>query len=320
MTVIRPSDAKVQSIDIAVLVPCFNEEVAIGRVIDDFRAALPGARIYVYDNNSKDRTAEVAVSHGAIVRSETYQGKGNVIRRMFADIEADVYVMVDGDATYEAEAAPKMVEHLLAHHLDMVNGARVADKEKAYRPGHRFGNRLFTTIVSTIFGDRIQDLLSGYRVLSRRYVKSFPALSRGFEIETELTVHALELLLPIAEIPTRYVDRPEGSESKLSTFRDGWRILITILTLLKEEKPLPFFGGIALVCALFSVAIFIPVLITFLDTGLVPRLPTVVLSTGLMLMAVVNLFSGLILDSVARGRRELKRLSYLYHPATTRRS
>jgi len=300
---------------IAVLVPCYNEEAAIGRVVRDFRAVLPDATIYVYDNNSRDRTAEVAAEAGAIVRRETLQGKGNVVRRMFADVEADIYVMVDGDDTYHAPSAPALIQKLIDEQLDMVNGARVTEIEAAYRPGHRFGNLLLTSLVTFVFGRRTADMLSGYRVFSRRFVKSFPTLVAGFEIETELTVHALELRMPIAEVATPYKDRPPGSVSKLSTFRDGFRILFMIGKLVKEERPLEFFSIAAAALMVASVIIATPVVLTFLETGLVPRLPTAVLSTGLMILAFLAVACGLILETVTRGRRELKRLAYLTHPA-----
>lgn len=306
--------------DIAVLVPCYNEETAIPKVIADFRQALPNATIYVYDNNSKDRTVEVAKAAGAVVRREPLQGKGNVVRRMFADIEADIYVLVDGDATYDAASAPKMIQALLDGPLDMVNGSRVTDIEKAYRPGHRFGNWMLTTMVAQIFGNRITDMLSGYRVMSRRYVKSFPALSVGFETETELTVHALELRMPIAEIATPYKDRPPGSVSKLSTFRDGFRILWTIIVLVKEERPIQFFSLFALLVAVIASFLIAPIILEFLRTGLVPRLPTAVLSMGLMILAFLSLTCGLVLDTVTRGRREMKRMRYLNIPAPGNRS
>ncbi len=296
---------------IAVLVPCYNEEASIGAVVADFRAALPGAIVHVYDNNSRDRTIEVARAAGAVVRTEPLQGKGNVVRRMFADIEADIYVLVDGDATYDAASAPAMVARLLDHQLDMVNGARRTTIEAAYRPGHRFGNVMLTSIVAQVFGNRIGDMLSGYRVFSRRYVKSFPALSSGFETETELTVHALELRMPIAEVETPYKDRPPGSASKLRTFRDGFRILRTILVLVKEERPLPFFAAMAALMALVSLVLIWPVILTFMATHLVPRLPTAVLATGLMILAFLSLTCGLVLDTVTRGRREMKRMQYL---------
>jgi glycosyltransferase involved in cell wall biosynthesis len=300
---------------IAVLIPCYNEEAAIGTVIADFRAALPTATIYVYDNNSKDGTVERARAAGAVVRREPLQGKGNVVRRMFADIEADLYVLVDGDDTYHAASAPALIKRLLDEQLDMVNGARVTEIEAAYRPGHRFGNLMLTTMVARIFGNRIGDMLSGFRVFSRRFVKSFPALSSGFEIETELTVHALELNMPIAEEPTPYKDRPEGSTSKLRTFRDGFRILGTIILLIKGERPALFFTSIFAVLATFSVLLAWPVVATFMQTGLVPRLPTALLATGLMLVACLSLVCGLVLETVTRGRQEMKHLCYLRIPA-----
>lgn len=300
---------------IAVLIPCYNEETAIPKVIGDFRRALPDARIYVYDNNSRDRTVEVARAAGAIVRTEPLQGKGNVVRRMFADIEADIYVLVDGDDTYDAASAPKMIRALQAGPLDMVNGARVTNIQKAYRPGHRFGNWMLTHMVAWIFGNRITDMLSGYRVMSRRYVKSFPALSAGFETETELTVHALELRMPIAEISTPYKDRPEGSISKLSTFRDGFRILWTIIVLVKEERPMQFFSLTSVFFAVFAGALIVPILIEYAATGLVPRLPTAMLSMGMIILAFLSLTCGLVLDTVTRGRREMKRMRYLNIPA-----
>ncbi|QJE73794.1 glycosyltransferase [Aerophototrophica crusticola] len=299
---------------IAVLVPCYNEEASIEKVVADFKAALPGCTVYVYDNNSKDRTVELASKAGAVVRREPLQGKGNVVRRMFADIEADVYVMVDGDDTYDASKASLLVEKLLAEQLDMVNGARVTDWEN-YRTGHRFGNVLLTTLVTMVFGKRTQDMLSGYRVFSRRFVKSFPVLAGGFEIETELVVHALEMRMPIGEVETPYKDRAPGSVSKLSTFRDGFRILWMIGKLIKEERPMQFFGLVALALALVSVVIAWPIFTYFMETGTVPRLPTAVLSTGLMILSFLSLVCGLILDTVTRGRREMKRLKYLEVPA-----
>ncbi len=296
---------------IAVLVPCYNEAAAISDVVNDFRAALPGATIYVYDNNSSDDTTRIAREAGAIVRTETLQGKGNVVRRMFADVEADVFVMVDGDNTYDAGAAPGLVSLLLENHLDLVNGRRIHEETEAYRPGHQFGNTLLTSLVASIFGKRFDDMLSGYKVFSRRFVKSFPSLSGGFEIETELTVHALELRMPVAEVETRYGARPEGSQSKLSTFSDGFKILKMIAILIKEERPLQFFSVLFALFALASVIISIPVITTYMETGLVPRLPTAVLATGLMLLGFLSLACGLILDTVTRGRKELKRLQYL---------
>jgi glycosyltransferase involved in cell wall biosynthesis len=299
---------------IAVLIPCYNEAQAIEQVIMDFRSALPTATIFVYDNNSTDRTKEIAREAGAVVRIETQRGKGNVVRRMFADIEADVFVLVDGDGTYDAASAPLLIERLLCDSLDMVNGARVADSKGAYRRGHRMGNAFLTHCVARVFGNQIVDMLSGYRVFSRRFVKSFPALSSGFEIETELTVHALGLRAPIAEVPTPYRERPTGSVSKLNTYRDGVRILMTIVELIKQEKPFEFFGGIFVILALTAVILEIPIFSTYLSTGLVPRLPTAILGTGIMLLAFLSLVCGLVLGTVTRGRMELKRLHYLSAP------
>lgn len=296
---------------IAVLLPCYNEEAAIAQTVAGFRASLPGATIYVYDNNSKDRTIEVARAAGAVVRSERMQGKGNVVRRMFADVDADVYVMADGDATYDAAAAPALVGRLWDEQLDMVVGARKSEVEEAYRRGHRLGNAMLTGLLARLFGRSFSDILSGYRVFSRRFVKSFPVLSAGFEIETEISVHALELRMPVAEVVTQYGARPEGSVSKLSTYRDGWRILNTIATLFRIERPVLFFGLIAALLALLSIGLSIPVALEFLRTGLVPRLPTAILSTGLMILAFLSFFCGLILDTVVRGRREVRRLAYL---------
>ena len=304
---------------IAVLVPCYNEEAAVATVVADFRKALPAATIYVYDNNSKDRTIAVARAAGAEVRSETHQGKGHVVRRMFADIDADVYVLVDGDATYDAPSAPAMIERLLSEHLDMVVGLRVDQSVAAYRPGHRTGNWMLTSFLASVFGQAFKDILSGYRVFSRRFVKSFPVLSDGFEIETELSVHALELALPVAEIATPYYARPEGSFSKLNTWRDGFRILGTILRLYRTEKPLRFFTAIGVFLMLVSIGLAIPVVITYLAEGVVPRLPTAVLSTGLMIIAVLSISSGLVLDTVTRGRREMKLLAYLSQPPVGKR-
>jgi hypothetical protein len=300
---------------IAVLVPCYNEEVAIAKVIAGFRKALPDAVIHVYDNNSTDRTVQVARKAGAVVGNETRQGKGHVVRRMFADIDADVYVLVDGDATYDAPSAPRMVEKLVAENLDMVVGTRADREESAYRRGHRSGNYLFTWFVASMFGSSFTDILSGYRVFSRRFVKSFPALSTGFEIETELTIHALELGMPVGEIETPYFSRPQGSASKLSTWRDGQRISWTIQRLYRTERPLQSFGIIPQVHAPLSVALALPIVETYLETGLVPRLPTAILATGLMLAAFLALAAGLVLDTVTRGRREMKRLAYLAHRA-----
>ncbi len=296
---------------VAVLVPCFNEETAIAKVVADFRACLPEATIYVYDNNSTDRTAEIARQAGAQVRREVRQGKGHVVRRMFADIEADIYVLVDGDATYDAPSAPRMVSELIDKRCDMVVGARVEREDAAYRRGHRFGNRILTGFVAQVFGRAFTDILSGYRVFSRRFVKSFPVLSGGFEIETELTIHALELDLPVGELPTPYYARPEGSASKLNTWRDGFRILWTILRLYRSERPLNFFSAVGTSLAIMSIGFAIPIFTTYLREGTVPRLPTAVLSTGLMLLACLAISAGLVLDTVTRGRREVKLLAYL---------
>jgi len=299
---------------IAVLVPCFNEEAAVATVVADFRKALPQAAVYVYDNNSRDRTATVAREAGAVVRAERRQGKGHVVRRMFADIDADIYVLVDGDATYDAASAPRMIEMIATERLDMVVGLRVDQNKAAYRIGHRTGNLLLTRFLADVFGQSFKDILSGYRVFSRRFVKSFPILSGGFEIETELSVHALELALPVAEIETPYYARPEGSFSKLNTWRDGLRILGTMLKLYRSEKPLRFFTAVGLSLALVSVGLAIPIFITYLEQGIVPRLPTAVLSTGLMIVAILSMSSGLVLDTVTRGRREMKLLAYLSQP------
>ncbi|HEU0150994.1 MAG TPA: glycosyltransferase family 2 protein [Bradyrhizobium sp.] len=302
------------SLRIAVLVPCYNEEAAVAAVVRGFRQALPTATVYVYDNNSRDRTIAVARETGAEVRSERRQGKGHVVRRMFADIDADVYVLVDGDATYDAPSAPRMIERLLGEHLDMVVGLRVDQDQAAYRMGHRTGNWMLTRFLAEVFGQVFKDILSGYRVFSRRFVKSFPVLSDGFEIETELSVHALELALPVAEVETPYYARPEGSISKLNTWRDGFRILNTILKLYRSEKPLRFFTAIGIFLALLSIGFAVPILVTFIETGLVPRLPTAVLSMGLMIVALLSVSSGLVLDTVTRGRREMKLLAYLSQP------
>ena len=303
---------------IAVLVPCYNEEAAVATVVADFRKALPAAEIYVYDNNSRDRTAAVAREAGAIVRSERRQGKGHVVRRMFADVEADIYVLVDGDATYDAPSAPRMIDKLLDEHLDMVVGLRIDQSQAAYRLGHRTGNRMLTGFLSSTFGQAFKDILSGYRVFSRRFVKSFPVLSDGFEIETELAVYALELSLPVAEVETPYYARPEGSFSKLNTWRDGFRILGTILKLYRSERPLRFFTVIGILLALAAIILAIPIVVTFIETGLVPRLPTAVLSMGLTIVAMLSVSSGLVLDTVTRGRREMKMLAYLSQPAPKR--
>jgi len=307
----NPASTAASHFQVAVLLPCYNETNAIAKVIADFRAALPDAAIYVYDNNSTDGTAEAARAAGAVVRSEPNQGKGHVVRRMFNDVEADIYLLVDGDATYDAPSAPKMISMLVEERLDMVVAARIDKDAGAYRRGHRTGNRLLTGFVAYIFGRSFTDILSGYRAFSRRFVKSFPILSRGFEIETELTVHALELELPVAEIATPYYARPSGSASKLSTWKDGFRILWTIQRLFRSERPLVFFGILGFVFALVSIGLAVPIFSTYLEEGLVPRLPTVVLSTGLMLLAFLSVACGLILDTVTRGRRELRLLAYL---------
>ena len=299
---------------IAVLLPCFNEAAAIAKVIAGFRKALPGAAIYVYDNNSRDKTVEKASRAGAIVRSERQQGKGHVVRRMFADVDADVYVMADGDLTYDPKAAPAMVEQLLSEELDMVVGTRQHEEKEAYRGGHVLGNRIFTGLLARLFGRSFSDIFSGYRVFSRRFVKSFPVLSEGFEIETEMSVHALELRMPVGELATAYGTRPEGSESKLSTFRDGWRILKTIGTLYRVERPVLFYGLIGALLLLAAIVLAVPLVLTYLDTGLVPRFPTAILVTGMVIVAVLCFFAGLILDTVTRGRREMRRLAYLAQP------
>jgi glycosyltransferase involved in cell wall biosynthesis len=296
---------------VAVLVPCYNEARAIAKVVTDFRAALPEAVVYVYDNNSSDDTVENASRAGAVVRRETYQGKGHVVRRMFNDVEADIYVLVDGDATYDAPSAPALIARLLEDRLDMVVASRVDREQAAYRRGHRLGNRLLTGFVAHVFGQAFSDILSGYRVFSRRFVKSFPILSGGFEIETELTIHALELELPVGEVETPYYARPTGSASKLNTWRDGFRILWTVLKIYRAERPLSLFGALGLALAIMSIGLAIPIFITYLQEGLVPRLPTALLSTGLMLLAFLSFACGLILDTVTRGRRETKLLAYL---------
>lgn len=302
---------------IAVLIPCYNEELTIEKVIRDFESALPSAKIYVYDNNSTDRTASIARESGAVVRHEVRQGKGNVVRRMFSDIDADVYVLVDGDDTYSAAAAPMLVEQLTAGLYDMVNAARVTSSKAAYRPGHQIGNRVISQLIHWSFGNVLSDTLSGYRVLSRRFVKSYPILSGGFEIETELNIHALQLRMPIKEIATDYKERPEGSFSKLNTISDGIRIVAVIGLLIKENKPLIFFGLVALTLFLLSLVAGIPIVEDYNRTGLVRRLPTAVLATGLMVMSALSIAAALILDSIARGRLETKKLYYLGIPVRT---
>lgn len=313
-----PNPDASDTLDIAVLIPCFNEEKTVATVIRDFRAALPHAAIYVYDNNSTDGTIAAAQAAGAVVRRESRQGKGNVVRRMFADVEADIYLMVDGDATYHAPSAPRLIEALIDGPHDLVNGARVESAAAAYRPGHRLGNRLLTGLVGAIFGAETTDMLSGYKVFSRRFAKSFPAHSRGFEIETELMVHALELRMGIGEVETPYAERPEGSLSKLRTFHDGFRILKIIGLFVKEERPFPVFGGFAALMALASLFIGGFVIAEFMATGFVSKMPSAVLASALMIVAVLSLFAGLILDTVTRGRRETKRLAFIGLPAATR--
>jgi glycosyltransferase involved in cell wall biosynthesis len=302
---------KTASLKIAVLLPCYNEEAAIGATVAGFKAALPDATIYVYDNNSRDRTREVAAKAGAVVRTERQQGKGHVVRRMFADIDADVYVMADGDLTYDPAASPAMVDMLLPEQLDMVVGTRRHEAKDAYRGGHVIGNRVFTGLLSGLFGRSFSDIFSGYRVFSRRFVKSFPVLSEGFEIETEMSVHALELRMPVGEVETSYGARPEGSHSKLSTFGDGWKILKTIANLYRVERPVLFYGSIGALLVVAAIVLAEPLVETYLQTGLVPRFPTAILVTGMVIVAVLCIFAGLILDTVTRGRREVRRLAYL---------
>ena len=297
---------------IAVLIPCRNEEVTISDVVRDFLSALPDSTIYVYDNNSTDETTARAREAGAVVRRETLQGKGNVVRRMFSDVEADVYLITDGDGTYDPKIAPRLVDRIWTDSLDMVVGVRMPDStEEVFRLGHRVGNRTLTEFVGWLFGRRFTDILSGYRAFSRRFVKSFPALASGFEIETELTIHALELKMPVGEIDTTYAARPMGSSSKLTTWRDGLRIFVTIVFLFKEVRPAKFFGAVSGVLAAISLVLFYPLLVTYFQTGLVPRLPTTVLATGIMLLGFIAGVCGIILDTVSRGRRESKRMSYL---------
>ena len=305
----------VDGLEIAVLVPCLNEEAAIGKVVKDFRAALPGCTVYVYDNNSTDATVEVATAAGADVRRERRPGKGNVVRRMFQDIEADIYVMVDGDDTYDAAVAPQLVGKLVTENLDMLVGKRVETHQAAYRMGHRLGNRVLTGLVGWLFTSPIEDMLSGYRVFSRRFAKSFPSSSREFEIETELTVHALQMRMAIAEVDTNYKERPPGSVSKLRTFRDGWRILVTIMNLMRNERPLLFFSLIGFILTAVAVGLGIPVVLEWADTGLVRRFPTAILCSALVVIAVLCIATGLILDLVAHVRREAKRIAYLQYPA-----
>lgn len=297
---------------VAVLLPCYNEAAAIGEVVKSFKEALPGADIYVYDNNSTDNTSQIALDNGAIVRNECRQGKGHVVRRMFADIDADIYVLADGDLTYHASSAPRMIDLLLNRQLDMVVGIRKSQPgEETYRAGHQFGNQLFNVLLGALFEQRFTDILSGYRVMSRRFVKSFPALAKGFEIETQLTVHALELSLPTAEIETPYFSRVQGASSKLRTYRDGTRILLAIMLLFKEAKPFKFFSCLAIIAAGLSFGLGVPVVVEYAKTGLVPRFPTAILAMGLGLISAILFTAGIILDSVSRGFKELKRLHYL---------
>jgi glycosyltransferase involved in cell wall biosynthesis len=308
-------NALVSALEIAVLVPCFNESAAIAKVVADFRAALPEATVYVYDNNSTDDTRQVAAAAGAQVRGETRRGKGNVVRRMFQDIEADIYVMVDGDDTYDAAVAPALVAKLVDDNLDMVVGKRIETHQAAYRAGHRLGNQVLTGLVRWLFGAQIDDMLSGYRVFSRRFAKSFPSFSREFEIETELTVHAMQMRMAVAELPTNYKERPPGSTSKLRTFRDGWRILLTITNLMRNERPLMFFSLVGMLITALALVLAAPVVFEFAQTGEVRRFPTAILCSGLGVIAVVCFATGLILDLVAHVRREAKRLVYLQHAA-----
>lgn len=306
----RPASAIGQG-RVAVLVPCYNEALTVVSVVREFRASLPDAEIYVYDNNSTDETARLAADEGAVVRIERRQGKGHVVRRMFADIEADCYIMVDGDGTYDPRVAGRLAEMVLGDGYDFVNVARISTAVEAYRRGHRFGNLALTQIVRSIFGRETSDMLSGYKALSRRFVKSFPAMSSGFETETELTVHALEMRMPMGEISAPYAERPSGSTSKLRTYRDGTRILMLISRLIKDERPFRFFALSGLAVALLGVLLGIPVVLTYLETGLVPRLPTAVLSFGLVVLGAASIFTGIILDVVTKARQEFKRLTYL---------
>lgn len=296
---------------IAILIPCYNEALTVGKVVADFRVIFPSATIYVFDNNSTDDTTHAALEAGALVRQVSRQGKGNVVRRMFADVEADIYVLVDGDATYDAGSAPALVDKLVTQHLDMVVGARVHDSDEAYRAGHQWGNKLLTRTMTMIFGECFTDMLSGYRVFSRRFVKSFPAMSHGFETETELTIHAMELRMPCAELATPYGVRPAGSSSKLNTWSDGVRIFSTIIKLFAIERPLQFYAIVAGILALIAVVLGIPLLNTYLQTGLVPRFPTAILCTGLSLLSATAFVTGLIQEAISIGRRETKQFQYL---------
>ena len=305
---------------LAVLIPCYNEEVSVGATVETFRNAIPSATIYVYDNNSVDNTREVAAAAGAVVKQESRQGKGNVVRRMFADVDADIYVLVDGDATYDAQAAPRLIKRLIDEELDFLNAARVSEGIEAYRRGHRLGNIILSGLVESIFGRQFRDMLSGYKVFSRRFVKSFPAMSRGFEIETELTVHALELRMPCAEELAPYKERAAGSTSKLSTYRDGFRILILIASLVKNEHPFQFFGTVGFGLIILAAMLAVPLVETYIETGLVPRIPTAVLVVGMVIVGLLSWFAGLIMDVVTTARQEAKRLAYLsFFPVRTKR-
>lgn len=300
---------------IAALVPCYNEELSIASVVRDLRAAVPEMTIYVYDNSSTDRTSEVAREAGAVVRREERKGKGNVVRRAFADVEADIYVLIDGDDTYDAAALPEMIRTLQEGPYDHILGVRQETTNSAYRPGHALGNRGFNWLVGNIFGSEVSDMLSGYRVMSRRFVKSFPALSREFEIETELTVHAMSVRVPQAEVSVGFKDRPEGSESKLRTYHDGFRILNLIAQLVRHERPMLFYGIVAALLALIGILVGIPVVADFVATGLVPRLPSAILAIGVVLAGGLAAVIGLILDGVLKARREVSRLNYLTYSA-----
>jgi glycosyltransferase involved in cell wall biosynthesis len=310
---VLPQASFVRNRSIAVLLPCFNEEATIAAVIESFRRVLPGAVIYVYDNNSTDRTAETAAAAGAVVRRERYQGKGNVVRRMFADIEADVYLLADGDLTYDASAAGRLVDALVSQNVDMIVGVRIGSGE-AFPRGHRFGNTLFNRIVAHLFGEGFTDILSGYRVMSRRFAKSFPAASAGFEIETELSVHALDLKLATAEIPLRYGERPVNSQSKLKTYRDGARILSSILMMYRALRPFRFYGAIFVALSVVALGLAIPLVATFLETGLVPRLPTAILAASIMQLGFLSLACGIVIEAVSASRREFMRMRYLDLP------
>ncbi|MBX3487233.1 MAG: glycosyltransferase [Candidatus Paracaedibacteraceae bacterium] len=295
---------------LAVLIPCYNEEAAIPSVVKEFQKTLPDAEIYVYDNNSTDKTTEAATKAGAIVRFEPLQGKGNVVRRMFSDIEADIYLMIDGDGSYDIPSAPKMINLLKENNLDMVVGTR-DDSKGVHRAGHAFGNKIFNLILKLCFGGKFSDIFSGYRVFSKRFVKSFPALTRGFDIESEISIHSLELNLPCAEIPTPFHERFEGTHSKLSTVKDGFKILWRILSLLKEVRPFYLFGMISLFFAIVGTGLFIPILSQYLESGLVPKMPTLIVVTGIFVIAALNLFTGIILGSISSTKREIKKLFYL---------